>query len=72
MSSFEFRKIERKGFCRVCDKLLEKGEEIFYTYSNRNRGQAIPICMGCIDEISCSFIDGLELGLFDCFKQVNK
>ena len=41
------RKIERSGFCRGCDIELEKGDEIIYTYSFRNRGQSIIFCLDC-------------------------
>ncbi len=51
MSNYEFRNLEREGFCRVCDSIIERGEECFYTYSNRNKGQAIPICMSCIQSV---------------------
>lgn len=47
----EQRKIERPGFCRGCDKKLEKGTDIIYTYSWRNRGQNIIFCMDCAGEI---------------------
>lgn len=43
----ERRKIERSGFCRGCDIGLEKGDEIIYTYSFRNRGQSIIFCLDC-------------------------
>lgn len=47
----EFRKMERKGFCRGCDKTLPKGTQIVYTYSWRNRGQNIFFCKDCVDII---------------------
>lgn len=50
--NFERRKIERQGFCRGCDKVLSKGDEIIYTYSFRNRGQSIPICIPCGEQIA--------------------
>lgn len=51
MDNFEYRKIERTGFCRGCDKQLSIGTMIFYTYSIRNRGQSIVFCEECIDEL---------------------
>jgi uncharacterized protein YlaI len=48
---FDFRELKRKAFCRVCDTELESGEKVFHTYSWRNRGHHIYICMGCMNEI---------------------
>jgi hypothetical protein len=48
----DFRIIERSGFCRGCDKVLPKGENIFYTYSHRNCGQSIIFCMDCVGKIA--------------------
>ena len=53
----EKRKIERYGFCRGCDVELNKGDDIIYTYSFRNRGQSIIFCLDCakiIGELSCN------------------
>ena len=47
----EIRKIERDGFCRGCDKLVSKGDVIFYVYSSRNRGQSIIFCIECTTKI---------------------
>lgn len=48
----EIRKAKREAYCRGCDKVIEKGEEMFSTYSWRNRGQNIHICLDCIDKIT--------------------
>ena len=45
----EIRRIERTGFCRGCDDQLEKGSRIFYTYSDRNRGVVVILCMKCVE-----------------------
>lgn len=51
-----FRKIEykptkRDAFCRGCDKTIVRNtEKVFTTYSMRNRGQHIYICMDCINK----------------------
>ncbi len=47
----ERRQIERKGYCRGCDKTLLKGETIIYTYTFRNRGQSIIFCLKCANII---------------------
>lgn len=46
------RKMERSGYCRGCDKELRKNDEIIYTYTFRNRGQHILICLDCAEVIS--------------------
>jgi RNase P subunit RPR2 len=51
MSKIELRPIERKGFCRGCDKMLYIGSYIVYTYSHRNRGQSIFFCVECAKQI---------------------
>ena len=51
MSGIELRPIKREGFCRGCDKTLERGTYIIYTYSYRNRGQNILFCIECAKEI---------------------
>lgn len=47
----KFRPIERKAFCRGCDKTMERGEMVVSTYSFRNRGQDIYFCIPCSKEI---------------------
>lgn len=47
----EVRRMGRKGFCRGCDKKLDKGDLIFYTYTDRNRGQHIIFCWECVTKI---------------------
>ena len=47
----ELRRMERNGFCRDCDKALEKGHLVFYTHSRRNRGQHIFLCERCIQQV---------------------
>lgn len=45
------RPAQRNAFCRACDKTVDKGEEIIYTYSMRNRGQSIIFCLDCAKTI---------------------
>ncbi len=45
------RKAERNAYCRGCDNEIKRGEKMVYTYSNRNRGQSIPICLKCAKTI---------------------
>jgi uncharacterized protein YlaI len=49
---FIIRKAERKAYCRGCDKTISVGEDVFYTYSFRNRGQNILICLDCFDDMT--------------------
>jgi hypothetical protein len=51
MSKIELRPIERKGFCRGCDREINIGSNIIYTYSHRNRGQSILFCIDCAKHI---------------------
>jgi hypothetical protein len=46
------RAMKNNGFCRGCDISLEKGDEVIYTYSLRNRGQRIFFYMECANKIS--------------------
>lgn len=49
----EYRQTERDAFCRGCDKQIKKKtEKVIYTYSWRNRGQNILICLDCVGEIN--------------------
>lgn len=48
---FEVYEMQRKGFCRGCDKPLDKGDTCFYTYSIRNRGQNIYVCFDCLNDM---------------------
>jgi hypothetical protein len=41
------RPAERKCYCRGCDIAINKGEEMVYTYTHRNRGQSIIFCLNC-------------------------
>lgn len=43
------RPTHRGAFCRVCDKEIQKGENMFSIFSRRNRGQHIHICKSCIE-----------------------
>lgn len=45
------RKAERKAFCRGCDEKIEKGQEIVFTHSWRNRGQNILFCIECAKKV---------------------
>ena len=45
------RQAERNAYCRGCDKLIKKGEEMVTTYSSRNRGQNIHFCVNCAKQI---------------------
>jgi uncharacterized protein YlaI len=45
------RKAERNAFCRSCDKVIEKGEDMVSMYSWRNRGQHIHLCLDCSEVI---------------------
>lgn len=47
MGKIERRLCQRPACCRGCDKDLNKGDPIIYTYSMRNRGQNILFCNDC-------------------------
>lgn len=51
MNDIVRRKAERNAFCRGCDKTIEKGSDVIYTYSSRNRGQQIYFCVECAKQI---------------------
>lgn len=46
------RPAERNAFCRGCDEVIEKGQDMVSTYSWRNRGQYIHFCLDCAKIIS--------------------
>lgn len=50
-SGFILRKQVQKGYCRGCEQLIEPKELMVYSYTSRNRGMAILICLPCADEI---------------------
>ena len=45
------RQAERDAFCRSCDRVIKKGEDMVSMYSCRNRGQNIHLCLDCSDFI---------------------
>lgn len=45
------REMQRKGFCRGCDKVLHKGTIVFDHYSHLNRGTQIFFCKDCMVKI---------------------
>lgn len=53
MSAYEIerRQAQRQAFCRGCDKAIKKGEDMISTYSRRNTGMWIHICMDCAVKI---------------------
>jgi hypothetical protein len=51
MSQPNLRKAERPAYCRGCDKVIEKGDEMISFHSYRNRGQFIHICVDCSGRI---------------------
>lgn len=48
----EIRPAQREAHCRGCDKIIRRGEDMFATYSSRNRGQSIYFCLTCVDLIT--------------------
>lgn len=46
-----FRKMQRRGSCRGCEKGLQIGDDIFYTHSYVNQGTTVILCMGCVQQI---------------------
>lgn len=48
-----YEKMQRDGFCRGCDKVLKRGEDLaLKMYSPRNRGQSILLCDTCVWKMS--------------------
>jgi len=50
-SPIELREAQRDAYCRGCDEVINRGEQMVSTYSFRNRGQHIHFCMSCADDI---------------------
>lgn len=52
MSEFKYRIAKRDSFCRVCDKVNKRDEDmVVYVYSHRNRGQSILLCKKCVKDM---------------------
>ena len=47
----ERRQAQRDAFCRSCDKVIKKGEDMVSMYSWRNQGQHIHLCLDCSEVI---------------------
>lgn len=49
MSSYDIvkRVAQRNAFCRGCDDVIKRGDEMISTYSFRNTGQHIHFCLHC-------------------------
>lgn len=47
----KLRPAERSAYCRGCDKEIVKDELMVSTYSRRNRGQWIHLCLNCAEDI---------------------
>jgi len=57
-----YRTLERSGYCRGCDKLIEKNtEKLISIYSHRNRGQHIYLCKDCVDKMVKLISDNKEI-----------
>ena len=53
LGDIEYRYTERDAFCGGCDKeIVAKTEKVFATYSYRNKGQHIYICVDCINKFN--------------------
>jgi RNase P subunit RPR2 len=49
MNDIRYEVMKGNGFCRGCDKLLERGKDwAVKTYSWRGRGQSILLCSSCV------------------------
>lgn len=46
------RKAERNAFCRACDGIIKKDEEMITMYSRRNRGQHIHFHLECVNKMN--------------------
>ena len=54
---FKLKKMERRGYCRGCDKDIPIGEDIIHTETLAGNGAAVLICMNCAKKIG-ELIDG--------------
>lgn len=45
--AIERRKAGRDAYCRGCDAVIQRGEEMVSTYTFRNNGQSIHFCLTC-------------------------
>lgn len=45
------RPAQRDAFCRGCDKVIKRGDDMISTYSFRNTGQWIHFCLDCCKKI---------------------
>lgn len=50
-TTFEYRALERQGFCRDCDGTINRGDMAICGYSYRNRGMAMYFHPECIENI---------------------
>jgi RNase P subunit RPR2 len=45
------RPAERKAFCRLCDKTIQKGQEMISWYTIRGQSSHIILCLPCGQEL---------------------
>jgi len=51
-NKLEYTLMQRDGYCRGCDKLMQRNsEKAIKTYSIRNRGQHILLCKECVKDM---------------------
>lgn len=50
-TTFEYRKLERQGFCRDCDGIIDRGEMAISGWSHRNKGMHMIFHPRCIEKI---------------------
>jgi hypothetical protein len=54
------RPAERDAFCRYCDEVIKKGDDMLSFYSYRNRGQNIHLHPECVIKMAEEVNEGIK------------
>ena len=59
-----YEEMKREGYCRLCDRILEKNtEKVIKFRTFRGHGDPIIICLGCISKINETIKSGMYHGV---------
>lgn len=50
--NFEYRQLERDGFCRMCHRTIYRGTEKVFTRYHYSLKQPLILCTSCVKEMS--------------------
>lgn len=50
-TTFEYRSLERDGYCRDCDGRIKRGDMVVSGYSYRNRGMSMHFHPECLKKM---------------------